>query len=57
MARGAHVSPPAASSLPKVEYEVINDEKLKLPGGIHDLQARSFGCEYFRLVYVQVPTI
>ncbi|KIM39576.1 hypothetical protein M413DRAFT_447053 [Hebeloma cylindrosporum] len=46
MARGAHVSPPT-TSLPKVEFEVIHDEKLKLPGGIHDKQAESFGYNHY----------
>lgn len=45
MARGRHPSPPASSSLPKVEFEIIHDEKLKIPGGIINKQANSFGCE------------
>ncbi|KDR80942.1 hypothetical protein GALMADRAFT_241500 [Galerina marginata CBS 339.88] len=48
MARGSQqVSPPAASSLPKVEFEIIHDDKLKLPGGTHDNQARTFGYNDF----------
>ncbi|KJA22748.1 hypothetical protein HYPSUDRAFT_185810 [Hypholoma sublateritium FD-334 SS-4] len=44
MARGATVtSPPAGSSLPKVEFEVIEDEDLKLPGGVYESQPISFG--------------
>ncbi|KAF9483021.1 hypothetical protein BDN70DRAFT_358633 [Pholiota conissans] len=47
MGRGNATSPPTNQSLPKVEYEVINDDKLKLPGGVHDLQARGFGYNDF----------
>lgn len=51
MARGATVtSPPAGSSLPKVEFEVIEDEDLKLPGGVYESQPISFGCTCFGLL-------
>jgi len=47
MARGGnhgHASP-AIVSLPKVEYEMADDEVFKLPAGTHDQQSRNFGCE------------
>ncbi|KAF4611305.1 hypothetical protein D9613_007262 [Agrocybe pediades] len=49
MARGNHgqASPTAASSLPKVEFQVIHDDKLKLPGGVHGKQDHSFGYNNF----------
>ncbi|PPQ79825.1 LOW QUALITY PROTEIN: hypothetical protein CVT25_002979 [Psilocybe cyanescens] len=51
MARGHHPSPPASVALPKVEFEVILDEKSKIPGGTLNKQAISFGYNphtYFR---------
>jgi len=37
-------SPPAAPMLPRVEFEKIEDNSTQ-PGGVHDLQARSYGCK------------
>lgn len=42
-------SPPAAPMLPRVEFEKIEDNSTQ-PGGVHDLQARSYGCT--RLEYI-----
>lgn len=46
MARGAQTSP-VIVALPKVSFEKIQDEVSTQPGGVHDLQARSYGCELF----------
>lgn len=46
MARGARTSP-VAVALPKVSFEKIQDEVSTQPGGVHDLQARSYGYNDF----------
>ncbi|KAF8880213.1 hypothetical protein CPB84DRAFT_1792691 [Gymnopilus junonius] len=47
MARGHHGSPANGDSLPKVEFQIIHDDKLKLPGGTHVHKARIFGYNDF----------
>jgi NuA3 HAT complex component NTO1 len=48
MARGGHVDTvPAAPPLPKVSFQKIEDDVSTQPSGVHDGQARSFGCTYF----------
>lgn len=42
-------SSPAVHSLPKVVYEKIEDDVSTQPGGVHDLQARSYGCKCLKL--------
>lgn len=43
MARRLRASP-VAHSLPKVSFEKVEDEVSTQPGGVHDQQARSYGC-------------
>jgi hypothetical protein len=44
MARG-HTSPAATvTALPKVSFQKIEDDVSTQPSGVHDGQARSFGC-------------
>ncbi|KAJ7636157.1 PHD-zinc-finger like domain-containing protein [Mycena polygramma] len=48
MARGGHVSPVATMPvLPKVSFQKIEDDISTQPSGVHDSQARSFGCTSF----------
>jgi NuA3 HAT complex component NTO1 len=48
MARGGHASPVAAvPALPKVSFQKIEDDVSTQPSGVHDGQARSFGCTLF----------
>jgi hypothetical protein len=49
MARGltTHTSSPAAVALPRVEFEIAKDEVFKLPAGVFDQQARTYGCKSF----------
>jgi len=42
-------SPPAVPMLPRVEFEKIEDNSTQL-GGVHDLQARSYGCTQLQSV-------
>ncbi|KAF9454408.1 hypothetical protein P691DRAFT_770607 [Macrolepiota fuliginosa MF-IS2] len=46
MGRTGRVSP-VVSSLPKVVFEKIEDDVSTQPGGVHDLQARSYGYNDF----------
>ncbi|KAF8075260.1 bromodomain-containing protein [Lyophyllum atratum] len=46
MARGVQTSPPL-SSLPKVEFQKIDDDVSTQPCGVHDVQARAFGYNDF----------
>ena len=43
MARNGRSSP-TAPVLPRVVFEKIEDDSTQ-PGGVHDLQARSYGCK------------
>lgn len=43
MARGA--TTPAPTPLPKVSFVKVVDEVAKHPPGVHDQQARSYGCK------------
>ncbi|PPQ65251.1 hypothetical protein CVT24_011406 [Panaeolus cyanescens] len=45
MARGGHNSPETA--LPKVQFEEVNDEAMKLPAGVHESAFRSYGYNDF----------
>ena len=46
MARGGHSPSPA---IPKVSYTKVEDEASTLPAGVHDQQARSYGCKIWPL--------
>lgn len=43
MARG--LSEPTPTPLPKVSFVKVQDEYSSQPAGVHDQQARSYGCE------------
>lgn len=43
MARG-HASPPSPALLPKVSFVKVQDDGSTKPAGVHDGQARSYGC-------------
>ena len=43
MARGFK-SPAAQAPLPKVSFVIVQDDDINQPAGVHDLQARSYGC-------------
>jgi hypothetical protein len=43
MARGFK-SPAAQVLLPKVSFVIVQDDDINQPAGVHDLQARSYGC-------------
>lgn len=47
MARGP-LSPAAPVPLPKVSFVKVQEDKLTNPGGVHDGQARSYGCAFQR---------
>ena len=44
MARG--VTTPAPSQLPKVSFTKVQDDILNQSSGVHDQQARSYGCKF-----------
>jgi len=44
MARGARVTP-GPVALPKAQFERIKDDVSTQPNGVHDGQARSYGCK------------
>jgi len=43
MARGFK-SPALQAPLPKVSFVIVRDDDINQPAGVHDLQARSYGC-------------
>ncbi|CAA7265249.1 unnamed protein product [Cyclocybe aegerita] len=52
MARGHHhhhhhAASPAASALPKVEFEIAKDDVMKLPAGVHEAAPRAYGYNDF----------
>lgn len=50
MARG--VTTPAPMQLPKVSFVKVQDDVLNQPTGVHDQQARSYGCTSIPLVCI-----
>jgi hypothetical protein len=62
MARGFK-SPAAQVLLPKVSFVIVQDDDINQPAGVHDLQARSYGCmqhirsvKSLRLILLQTTT-
>ena len=45
MVRGRTSPGPQGPALPKVEFEKVEDDTSTPPSGVHDHQARSYGCE------------
>lgn len=43
-------SSPSIVALPKALFNKIEEDDSTQPGGVHDLQARSYGCQYRSLV-------
>ena len=53
MARGP--ASPAPNPLPKVSFTKIEDRLLEQPAGVHDQQARSYGCMVLKII-LSAPT-
>lgn len=50
MARGFK-SPAVQAPLPKVSFVIVQDDDINQPAGVHDLQARSYGCMWRTSVF------
>jgi hypothetical protein len=57
MARGGQVSPVATiPALPKVSFQKIDDDGSTQPSGVHDGQARTFGCTFLAAAWVTLSS-
>lgn len=45
---GRGLKSPEQTQLPKVSFEIVTDDDSTQPAGVHDLQARSYGCTFHR---------